>query len=426
VAVALLLSLLRNQSAETAFNLGLVYGAVYGLGIMYWFFGIFHVLAIPLIGLFAAYFGLLAGLVGLTKGWSPWLRAVLAGLFAVGVEWLRGDAWYLRFPWYTVPHALAQEPRSIAPVRWLGTYGFSFAIWAVAALGAFVHYRFWAALALIPAGWLLLPEITAPTHKALLIQGEETSRIERVMAQFSGQEVQLAVLPEYAYRSSPAQALTSPHGPAQLARGCDCPVIFGARADAAGKKFRNVAVVIDSRGRVLGDFTKQHPVPLFLDGVAGTERPVFPLRQGTLGIAICYDFDAPEVAADLVRRGATVLVAPTFDAMSWGRLQHRHHELLLRLRAVENDRWILRSASSGRSEAVNPHGEPSVQGVEIGETGFAIVAFAHSDSFPWGGQAHVLGPIAAAASGLVVGAYWLRRLLGRRRGEQTASGFQES
>jgi apolipoprotein N-acyltransferase len=79
-------------------------------------------------------------------------------------------------------------------------------------------------------------------------------------------------------------------------------------------------------------------------------------------------------------------------------MQHEHHELLLRLRAVENDRWILRAASSGRSEAVNPHGEPSTQGVEIGETGFVTVAFGYADTLTWGGRAYLVGPLAMAGS----------------------------
>jgi apolipoprotein N-acyltransferase len=128
----------------------------------------------------------------------------------------------------------------------------------------------------------------------------------------------------------------------------------------------------------------------------------FPLENGqTLGVAICYDFDAPEIAADLVKRGATLLVAPTFDAMSWGKVQHVHHEQLLRLRAVENDRWILRAASSGRTEAINPHGAPSTEGVEIGKPGYVAVDFGYRDRFALGGWASFLGPTAAAL-GIVV------------------------
>jgi apolipoprotein N-acyltransferase len=150
-------------------------------------------------------------------------------------------------------------------------------------------------------------------------------------------------------------------------------------------------------------FPKQHPVPLMQDGDPGRRRPVFPLENGqTLGVAICYDFDAPEIAASLVRSGATVLVVPTFDAMSWGKVQHIHHEQILRLRAVENDRWILRAASSGRTEAINPHGVPSAEGVEIGKPGFVVVDFGYRDRIALGSWASILGPTAAALSVVVL------------------------
>src|SRR5262249_24885287 len=158
----------------------------------------------------------------------------------------------------------------------------------------------------------------------------------------------LVVMPEYSYFQHYENALASPTGPSAFARRFGAPTVFGALiGDYDSSRFRNVAVVLDARGEVVGTFTKQHPVPLMADGVPGTERPVFRAGEGTLGVAICYDFDSPDVAASLVRSGATLLVAPTFDLMRWTRMQHVHHELLLRLRAVENGRWIVRAASSG-------------------------------------------------------------------------------
>ena len=58
-----------------------------------------------------------------------------------------------------------------------------------------------------------------------------------------------------------------------------------------------MAVVIDSDAQIVGTFPKQHPVPLLQDGRPEHDAPVFPLDHGTLGVAVCYDFDAPEVAA---------------------------------------------------------------------------------------------------------------------------------
>ncbi|HEV3258890.1 MAG TPA: nitrilase-related carbon-nitrogen hydrolase [Gemmataceae bacterium] len=416
VSAALFLVLIRDRPAASARPLGLLYGLVYGLGTMYWFAGIFGPVAVGLVALFALYFGLLATLIALTRGHRPAVRALLAALFAVAVEWLRGDAWYLRFPWYTVPHALAAAPAWIAAARWLGTYGLSFLIWFVAGLGAFARPYYWLALLLLPASSLLLPTPAPPDHHALLLQAEEDPGVEAVIHNVPAEKVDLAVLPEYAYYASPGMALRSKHGPRALARKTSSPVVFGAvEGNDSDRDYRNIAAVIDAGGQLIGTFTKQRPLPLFRDGIPGTTRPVFPLEQGTLGVAICYDFDAPEVAAALVRQGATVLVVPTFDARSWGTTEHVQHELLVRLRAVENDRWVLRAVSSGRSEAIDPRGYPSQDGLDIGSVGYVTVPFAHRGSRPPGTYASGLGPAAAALTAAVFIVGLARMLIRKRR-----------
>src|SRR5262249_800465 len=68
-AIALLLLVLRDRSMESARNLGLLCGLAYGLGTMYWLFGIFGALAVPLVALMAGYFGLFTTLVGMTRSY---------------------------------------------------------------------------------------------------------------------------------------------------------------------------------------------------------------------------------------------------------------------------------------------------------------------------------------------------------------------
>src|SRR5262249_17467197 len=255
-----------------------------GLGVMHWFFGIFSFVAVSLIAIFAAYFGLLATLIATTRGRSPFLRAALTALFAVGIDWLRGDAWYLRFPWYTLPHALATEPLPVAPVYWLGTYGFTFALWLVAAWGAFGRPWVWGLFLVVPACALLRAPVEPAARRALIVQAEETPA-ESLFTRVPEEKVDLIVLPEYAYFMSPERALAQRRSPGELARRLGAPVVFGAVVGEYGEPdFQNVAAVVDAYGTLLGTFVKQRPIPLFRDGVAGTERPVFPLEQGTLGV----------------------------------------------------------------------------------------------------------------------------------------------
>lgn len=317
VSLSLFLRLLRDQDTQTARNIGLVYGLTFAAGTMHWMFLIFGVLAIPLLAIMAAYFGLLATLSALTRGFNVAARVCLVALFAVAVEWLRGDAWYLRFPWYTPAHALASTPPMVAGARWLGAYGLSFAIWLLAAAGAFRPLAY-AGFLLLPACWLLLPADGEPDCRVVLVQSELGS-IERVISAMPDEKADLSVLPELAYTCSPQLALSGRNSPAVLARKTRGSVVFGAIEGTYGQMpFSNVAAVIDPDGQLLGTFPKQRPVPLMIDGTPGDRQPVFPVDRGVLGVAICYDFDAPALAASVVHSGATVLVAPTMDAMSWG------------------------------------------------------------------------------------------------------------
>jgi apolipoprotein N-acyltransferase len=422
VSITVFLRLLRDQDSQTDRNLGLLYGLALAGGTMYWMFFLFGVFAVPLLALMAAYFGLLATLIGWTRGLSVPARAALAALFAVSVEWLRGDAWYLRFPWYTPLHALAAAPPCIAAARWLGTYGLSYAVWFIAAAGAFGRPRFYAAFLILPVFWLLLPSDGDPAYRALLLQTELWEGVERIIPKIPPEKVDLAVLPELSYLRSPEYALTSRNGPAALARKTSSPVVFGAVEGTYGEMpFSNVAAVIDAEGRLLGTFPKQRPVPLLIDGTPGDRRPVFEVEQGVLGVAICYDFDSPAIAGSLVGSGATVLVAPTLDAMDWGKVQHEHHALLFRLRAVENDRWLLRAASSGRTEVISPRGQPSKEGIEIGAVGHIVLPFDYRDSWAPGGRLAFLGPAAAAGTVLFVLLRGLGRVRAWRRGKTMAS-----
>ncbi len=421
VSLCLLLWLLRDQDSRSARNLALVYGLTFAAGTMYWMFWIFGVLAVPLLALMAGYFGLLGTLVGLTRGQAVPARVALTALFAVAVEWLRGDAWYLRFPWYTPPHALAANPVWLAAARWLGTYGLSFVVWLIAAGGAFGRRRNWALFLLLPAFSLLLPPDGEPQCKALLVQTEQDEGAERIIAHVEPQRVDLAVLPELAYIRSPQSTLASKTGPAALARKCSCPVVFGAVEGTYGEPpFSNVAAVLGPDGELLGTFPKQRPVPLMLDGEPGDRRPVFPLPDGVLGVGICYDFDAPAVAGSLVASGATVLVAPTMDRMEWTRVQHEHHALLFRLRAVENDRWVVRASSSGRSETISPRGVASKTGIEIGQVGHTVLGFDHRTTWALGGRLAFLGPAAGVATALFLLRRGLLLLRARRVGHPPA------
>ena len=439
VSLAGLLWLLSDATGANGRLLAIIYGMAYAAGTMYWMVALFGGLAVGLMALMGVYLAVLAAAVTLSAGLRPWWRALLVAVVAVGIEWLRGDAWYLRFPWYTPPHALAQSPAMIASARWLGVYGLSGVVWFLAAWLAFAERRSERlaavlGLLLLPAASLALPGFDAPNQTAILAQGEGWDRDRNLPAaaavalEASTEPADIVVLPELAYHEEVETVLAARsafHCRAERGRGRlrsdtrasrQCVAWTGRVAER-----RPGACPWWRTARLLRQAATGPPVQRRRGGQL--LRRVRLGRRSSLGRGICYDFDGPAVAAGLTSAGATVLAYPTADMISWGRMQHVHHELLTRLRAVENDRWVLRAASSGRTEVIDPHGRPSGNGLEFAERGHLRVEFGHRHSWSLGGRMHWLGPISAVAGCLVLVGLFLRR---RQQGRAGATHGSES
>jgi apolipoprotein N-acyltransferase len=88
----------------------------------------------------------------------------------------------------------------------------------------------------------------------------------------------------------------------------------------------------------------------------GGPTPPLPTRAGPAGILVCNEAMLPEVARERVREGAAYLVNPSNDSWverpRWARLMFD----LVRLRAVEEPRWLVRASTSGPSAIVDPWG----------------------------------------------------------------------
>ena len=179
--------------------------------------------------------------------------------------------------------------------------------------------RAYVAILLLPACWLLLASDGEPDRARPLVAdgiGEHRTTHRRD----AGGEGRSGGASRTGLHLLAGVGSVGAKQPGNSGRQDLCSVVFGAVEGVYGEtSFSNVAAVIGADGRLLGVFPKQRPVPLMLDGAPGETRPVFPMEEGVLGVAICYDFDAPPTANALVRSGATVLIAPTLDAMGWGR-----------------------------------------------------------------------------------------------------------
>ncbi len=108
---------------------------------------------------------------------------------------------------------------------------------------------------------------------------------------------------------------------------------------------------------------------------AGTEYTLFSFRGMRFGVAICFESTNPRHVARLAKEGAQFLVVSTNDAWyvhpKWsidkrGPAQHDAHSTF---RAIENRRWLARSANTGISRIVDPLGR-TVQRLGVDERGF--------------------------------------------------------
>jgi len=89
----------------------------------------------------------------------------------------------------------------------------------------------------------------------------------------------------------------------------------------------------------------------------GKDTNNFVLEDGTqFNTAICYESVYPGYFSKFVKKGADFCTIITNDAW-WGKLfgTYQHNQYAI-LRAVENRRWIARSANTGISDFIDPYG----------------------------------------------------------------------
>ena len=158
-----------------------------------------------------------------------------------------------------------------------------------------------------------------------------------------------------------------------LAREHSLPIIVGVLSlggQVDEERVTNQLLVIDAAGQVQQTYTKIHvydafkfkesdkvkPAELYGDG---REFGIYELKGFTIGLINCYDLRFPELARELVKRGADVLSV----SANWisGPYKEMHWDVLLRARAIENTSYVLASGQTapkgaGQSMIIDPMG----------------------------------------------------------------------
>jgi len=167
----------------------------------------------------------------------------------------------------------------------------------------------------------------------------------------------------------------------KLAREADAPIIVGDigidadRSVARGYDLHNSADFIQPDGSFVGRYDKMHLVPfgeyvpfkkLFFfagDLLAdvgefdpGVHRSVFKTGGETYGTFICYESIFGDEMREYSGLGAGVLVNIANDGWYGNTAATWQHLNMVRMRAIENHRWVLRATNTGVTVSIDPYG----------------------------------------------------------------------
>jgi len=351
------------------------------------------------------------------------VQAVLMGLLWYILQTLYARA--LGFPWLDMAGALSPWPVLVQAADVVGGYALT-GLWTMAALlcclgfadsarrycpnrASLVPGLLLAAVLLCYGGWRLHanPLNSNPTGPqsidVLFVEGNVDQNQKWVPA-FQRQTVDLYLGLTYnALAENPgakpliiwpetalpfffeANGLHSPRI-RELAAHTRNPVLFGAPGMERhpGKREPDVfnrAFLLGPNGDTVGYYDKEHLVPFgeylpewlnwgFLEallqgvGVYQTGTAIAPLRHDNLalGMLICYEGIFPWIAQNRVADGANILVDISNDGWFGNTPAARQHLYLTALRAVEQNRWILRGTNTGISVVVDSRGRLTMQG----------------------------------------------------------------
>jgi predicted amidohydrolase len=126
-------------------------------------------------------------------------------------------------------------------------------------------------------------------------------------------------------------------------------VIVGFTEAGGGGALYNAAAVFH-RGRVVGIYRKRHPAIRRSVYSAGSQSPIFTVGSLAFGIMICNDSNYPEIAADMVGRGATTLFVPSNNSLPPDRADVVAATRTVDIaRARDNEVMIVRADVAGRT-----------------------------------------------------------------------------
>jgi apolipoprotein N-acyltransferase len=200
-------------------------------------------------------------------------------------------------------------------------------------------------------------------------------------------------------RDTHSWVVTGAIGTAPVQNGGSAPEVF------------NSAVLISPAGDWTTRYDKVHLVPFgeylpfprlfaFAGGLTkevgefgrGTSRAPLDAGAARLGVFICYESVFPGEVRQFADEGAQVLVNLSNDGWYGDSGAYAQHLNQTRMRAIENDRWILSATNTGVTASIDPYGR-TVARLPRKERGALVAPYAltsvttfytrHGDWFAW-------------------------------------------
>jgi apolipoprotein N-acyltransferase len=409
---------LKPASPAQGFLLGYVCGILWYAGTCYWIFdtmrsfgGLSAPVAAVVLFLFCCYLGLYHGLFGLLIGLlSSSSRGYRPALISTPFVWVAVELARTRvtgFPWLLLGTAQVDNASLSRIATWTGVYGISFEIVLVnvALAAAFLIPKekrgamLTAALAaavVLQAGRLIEPPAAKADHIALLVQenvpvaanwtpayfqqtlGELIDLTEKSAVKEPNAKIDLAVWPE-----SPAPFFTNDShfrdALSDMARQTKAWTVAGSigttNPRTANSPIFNSAALIGPNGDWTARYDKVHlvpfgeylPFPSLFSFAGGLTQEVGEFQHGAsrtpldaggeqLGTFICYESIFPDEVRQFANKGAQVLVNISNDGWYGDSGAYAQHLNQTRMRAVENDRWLLSATDTGVTASIDPWG----------------------------------------------------------------------
>jgi apolipoprotein N-acyltransferase len=409
-------SWLPSQPAR-AFALGLIAGAGYFGGTVYWtgatvrqFGGLSWPVAVLVASLLVAYLALFPGLFALAVAWLTSKFGPRAVLLAPAV-WVTTELgrtyFWSGFPWLL----LGYSQTTVLPIAQMasvaGVFGLSALVVLVAAAASYLVavrssesmiagvcvVALVAAIALWGSYRLrhgTLAEQGTPVRVAL-VQGNipqdekwDAARANQIFETYlamtrdaARQGAQLVIWPESATPFYFEEDRASGDRLRQVVKQTGIDLLFGSDQieHTTPPLYYNSAFLVRRDGSTAAVYRKMHLVPfgefvplkrlLFFVGTlvegAGDYTPgrsmvMLPTSFGAISTAICYEIVYPGLVRKAVLSGSRLLTTITNDAWYGYSSAPYQHFLQASMRAIEQGRYLARSANTGISGIVDPYG----------------------------------------------------------------------